>query len=91
MTSRWVSCCCASPPSRLVKPLSSKTSDASPGPAAAGPASPCVRQCCLDAQDICLGCGRSLSEILEWGPADAARRHAICAAAQTRRQSRGVR
>jgi len=50
-----------------------------------------VRQCCLDAQDICLGCGRSLSEILEWGPADAARRQAICASAQARRQARGVR
>ncbi|WP_164839495.1 MULTISPECIES: DUF1289 domain-containing protein [Shewanella] len=29
-------------------------------------ASPCVRQCCLDAQDVCLGCHRSLDEILAW-------------------------
>jgi predicted Fe-S protein YdhL (DUF1289 family) len=28
--------------------------------------SPCVRQCCLDEQDICLGCSRSLQEILDW-------------------------
>ncbi|MBJ7538073.1 DUF1289 domain-containing protein [Marinomonas transparens] len=29
-------------------------------------ANPCVRQCCLDDQDICLGCARSLQEILSW-------------------------
>ncbi|MFG0380258.1 DUF1289 domain-containing protein [Pseudomonas sp. zbq_18] len=46
--------------------------------------SPCRRQCCLDAQDICLGCGRTLSEILEWGKADDTRRRAICQSAQQR-------
>lgn len=29
-------------------------------------ASPCVRNCCLNAQDICMGCGRLLSEITSW-------------------------
>lgn len=28
--------------------------------------SPCVRNCCLDENDICIGCYRSLSEILNW-------------------------
>ncbi|WP_445947107.1 DUF1289 domain-containing protein [Shewanella sp.] len=28
--------------------------------------SPCVRQCCLDAQDVCLGCHRTLDDILNW-------------------------
>lgn len=28
--------------------------------------SPCVRNCCLDENDICLGCYRSLSEITSW-------------------------
>jgi predicted Fe-S protein YdhL (DUF1289 family) len=28
--------------------------------------SPCVRNCCLDNDDICLGCHRSLSEITSW-------------------------
>ena len=32
--------------------------------------SPCVRNCCLDEQDICLGCGRSIEEIIRWGDAD---------------------
>lgn len=29
--------------------------------------SPCVRNCCLDPKDICLGCFRSLEEIMQWG------------------------
>jgi predicted Fe-S protein YdhL (DUF1289 family) len=28
--------------------------------------SPCVRNCCLDDDDVCLGCGRSLEEIIAW-------------------------
>ncbi len=29
--------------------------------------SPCVRNCCLNEEDICLGCFRSLAEITRWG------------------------
>ncbi|WP_084314879.1 DUF1289 domain-containing protein [Pseudomonas jinjuensis] len=47
--------------------------------------SPCRRRCCLDDADICLGCGRSLAEILEWNTADGARRRQILGAAQGRR------
>ncbi len=32
--------------------------------------SPCVRNCCLDEKDICLGCFRSLTEITQWTTAD---------------------
>ncbi len=46
--------------------------------------SPCRRQCCLNDQDECLGCGRTLAEILEWGKADGVRRREICMAAQQR-------
>ncbi|WP_420827018.1 DUF1289 domain-containing protein [Aquipseudomonas campi] len=38
----------------------------------------------MDDHDECLGCGRSLAEILEWGKADGARRREICQAAQQR-------
>ena len=31
--------------------------------------SPCVRNCCLDKQDVCLGCGRTIEEIIRWGDA----------------------
>ncbi|HEY6529341.1 MAG TPA: DUF1289 domain-containing protein [Cellvibrionaceae bacterium] len=29
-------------------------------------ASPCVRHCCLDSDDLCVGCGRYLTEIIGW-------------------------
>jgi uncharacterized protein len=35
-----------------------------------GPESPCVRNCCLDQHDICVGCKRTLEEILQWGSAN---------------------
>jgi predicted Fe-S protein YdhL (DUF1289 family) len=28
--------------------------------------SPCIRNCCLDDRDICVGCYRSLDEIKQW-------------------------
>ncbi len=31
--------------------------------------SPCIRNCCLDKQDTCLGCGRTIEEIIRWGDA----------------------
>ncbi len=30
------------------------------------PASPCIRNCCLNDGDVCLGCARTLQEILDW-------------------------
>ena len=50
--------------------------------------SPCQRNCCLDEQNICLGCGRSMQEILDWGQADSARRQQICQAAEARLRQR---
>lgn len=61
---------------------SSPASEASP-PAVA---SPCRRLCCLDDADVCVGCGRSLAEIREWGKADDSRRLQIRTQA-ARRQS----
>ena len=39
--------------------------------------SPCVNNCCLNEEDICLGCFRSLDEMLAWGAASNAQRQAI--------------
>ncbi len=50
-------------------------------------ASPCVRNCCLNENDICLGCFRSLSEIVAWNEADAAKRRAILDHAEKRRRA----
>ncbi len=55
---------------------------------AAEPASPCVRNCCLDDQDICLGCGRSLEEICGWTKADVEGKSRILALAKARRDER---
>jgi len=54
-------------------------------------ASPCVRNCCLDDQDICLGCQRSVEEIIAWGPASNAERRAILERAAARAQARRQR
>lgn len=32
--------------------------------------SPCIRNCCLDDNDICVGCFRSLGEIAHWSQVD---------------------
>ena len=55
------------------------------------PASPCVRNCCLDDANVCLGCGRTLDEILAWHDADADGRRAILALAEQRRADRRSR
>jgi len=50
--------------------------------------SPCVRQCCLDEHDICLGCYRSLDEIRRWSAARPEEKRAILAAARARAERR---
>ena len=50
--------------------------------------SPCVRNCCLDKQDICIGCGRTVQEIIRWGEADDEEKQKILKYAQTRRALR---
>lgn len=45
--------------------------------------SPCVRNCCLNDEDICLGCFRSLREITRWGTLDnQGKQHILDAVAQ---------
>ncbi|RYY03336.1 MAG: DUF1289 domain-containing protein [Gammaproteobacteria bacterium] len=48
--------------------------------------SPCVRNCCLNEDDICLGCGRSLREITRWGAASNGAKLAILETAAERRR-----
>lgn len=49
--------------------------------------SPCVRNCCLDSNDICVGCFRSLAEITEWHTATETRRKQILNNAEARRNN----
>jgi uncharacterized protein len=53
--------------------------------------SPCVRTCCLDDDDICIGCGRALDEIVAWGTADDSTRRAIVERSRERVAQRGER
>lgn len=47
--------------------------------------SPCVRNCCLDDEDFCLGCGRHIEDILQWQRVDDSERAAILVRASQRR------
>jgi len=49
--------------------------------------SPCIRNCCLNTADICLGCYRSLDEIMGWSKATTAEKKAILARTESRRKT----
>jgi len=49
-------------------------------------ASPCIRHCCLDDNDICLGCFRTLDEIKDWQSKTDSEKIAVLALCQNRRQ-----
>lgn len=50
--------------------------------------SPCIRNCCLDNEDICMGCFRSLTEITQWTLVDdEARQEFLINAAERKFQS----
>lgn len=53
-----------------------------------GVSSPCVRNCCLDEHDICLGCYRSITEITGWSAADNHQRSEILLRCELRREQR---
>jgi len=40
-------------------------------------ASPCVRNCCLNVDDLCMGCFRSIDEITSWNAASEEEKRAI--------------
>jgi predicted Fe-S protein YdhL (DUF1289 family) len=53
-------------------------------------ASPCVRNCCLDDDNVCMGCGRALEEIVRWGTASDADKKAILARSRERLGARAA-
>ncbi len=38
---------------------------------------PCVRKCCLNEEDVCLGCFRTMEEICHWNEAGGEERRTI--------------
>jgi predicted Fe-S protein YdhL (DUF1289 family) len=49
-------------------------------------ASPCVRNCCLNEQDICLGCFRHIDEIMAWRKLDTSAKNAVLSQCQQRQK-----
>jgi len=49
--------------------------------------SPCVRNCCLNDQDICLGCFRSLEEIRHWNASSDEAKIKVLALTQARQKT----
>ncbi len=50
--------------------------------------SPCVRNCCLDHQDYCLGCFRHLDEITGWSGFSNEQKHQVLLQCRLRRKNR---
>jgi len=46
--------------------------------------SPCVRNCCLNENDICLGCFRTIEEIVAWSQSNSEERKTILLIAKQR-------
>ena len=53
--------------------------------------SPCISKCCLDDEDICIGCFRSMDEILVWGKSTNEERHEIIERTNIRKQQHAVK
>lgn len=49
--------------------------------------SPCVRNCCLDEEDICLGCFRHIDEITAWHSFSSKEKQQIIVLCQQRRDN----
>jgi predicted Fe-S protein YdhL (DUF1289 family) len=53
--------------------------------------SPCIRNCCLDEANVCMGCGRTLEEIVRWSQAPDAEKTEILRSSRARRARRGLK
>ncbi|WP_047047047.1 DUF1289 domain-containing protein [Vibrio mexicanus] len=49
---------------------------------------PCIRHCCLDEEDVCMGCFRTLEEILHWNEATDGEKRSILKETKIRKQAR---
>ncbi len=50
--------------------------------------SPCIRDCCLNSEDICLGCWRHIDEIIAWQSYNQEEKRQVIHACQTRKKSK---
>ncbi|HUD96566.1 MAG TPA: DUF1289 domain-containing protein [Woeseiaceae bacterium] len=52
------------------------------------PPSPCINNCTLDDESVCLGCHRTIGEIIDWSRMSAAQQWQVIHALPARRASR---
>jgi predicted Fe-S protein YdhL (DUF1289 family) len=50
-----------------------------------------VRNCCLDEANVCMGCGRTLEEIVRWSQAPDGEKAEILRRSRARRELREMR
>ncbi len=50
--------------------------------------SPCIRNCCLDKKDVCMGCFRTLEEIKQWSASNDNKKQGILLAALERKDKK---
>jgi uncharacterized protein len=50
--------------------------------------SPCIRNCCLDEEDICVGCFRHVNEIMLWQNATYIKKQQILSLAAARKKQK---
>ncbi|MDB4837681.1 DUF1289 domain-containing protein [Marinomonas sp.] len=50
--------------------------------------SPCIRNCCLDEEDVCVGCLRTLDDILRWQSTSSEEKLEVLARSKKRRMSK---
>ena len=53
--------------------------------------SPCIRNCCLNEEDVCLGCFRVLAEITQWTLVDEKTRRKFLDNANSRRLQAAIK
>ena len=64
--------------------------DQATAPTDPGAASPCTNVCDLNTDNVCVGCGRTIDEIIEWGRLTPAEKVAVNRAAADRRTALGA-
>ena len=52
-------------------------------------ASPCISHCCLNEDDVCLGCFRNIDEIMTWRKLDVVAKKAVLNQCRQRQQRYG--
>lgn len=47
---------------------------------------PCIRQCCLNEEDVCVGCFRTFDDMLQWHKANAKEKTKMLQMAEERKK-----